>query len=133
MIDEETTYFTWFDIAGAIYRKLKKELGEDIKIFKTPYADEINTGKPIVRFYSLGEREIFGSGIFEQRFEVAVSGGNSYQKELEEISYKINKALHKRVINGVLIRKKSSTNNGQYQLSTEILEYRTEFNFINWN
>lgn len=137
MIEREGTLFTWLDISGAVYRVLKREVtdedGEPYEIYKTPWADRLTTGDISIRLYQIGEREIFGTNAFEQRFIVAVTGGINNQGEVEEIIKKVYKTLHERVINGVLIRKRVGSGNVQDFSTSETIEYKGEFYYVNWN
>lgn len=137
MIERDRTLFTWLDIAGAVYRKLSDEVkdkdGKSYPIYKTPWSDKLTKGDISIRLYQLGERELFGTNTFEQRFIVAVTGGINNQDEIEEVVKKVHKTLHNRVINGVLIRKRIGSSNAQDYSTSETIEYKAEFYYVNWN
>lgn len=137
MIERDRTLFTWLDIAGAVYRKLSDEVkdkdGKSYPIYKTPWSDKLTKGDISIRLYQIGEREIFGTNTFEQRFIVAVTGGINNQAEIEEVIKKVYKTLHNRVINGVLISKRIGSGNLQDFSTSETIEYKAEFSYVNWN
>lgn len=137
MIERDRTLFTWLDIAGAVYRKLSDEVkdkdGKSYPIYKTPWSDKLTNGDISIRLYQIGERELFGTNTFEQRFIVAVTGGINNQAEIEEVIKKAYKTLHNRVINGVLIRKRIGSGNAQDYSTSETIEYKAEFYYVNWN